>query len=260
MLPIDANIMRAIAPRVRGRRAQQQAIIIENAGKNLANALQVYEINTPLRAAHFLAQTCHESDGFCTTVEYASGAAYERRRDLGNTQPGDGRKFKGRGLIQLTGRANYAAAGGRLKLDLVDNPDLAAEPATSVLTACDFWKAHKINQDCDQDNLIAVTRKVNGGLNGLESRRVYLAKAKTALAKLQARQLPASASAPPTLYRGMEGDDVTRLQEALSQKGVSVAIDALFGPGTETAVRRFQLSNRLTADGIVGPATWKALL
>ena len=251
--------MRAVAPRQSGSRAQHQAFIIENAVKVLSDTLQKYEINTALRVEHFLAQTCHESDGFCTTEEYASGAAYEGRRDLGNTQPGDGRKYKGRGLIQLTGRLNYEAAGERLKLDLIGNPDLAAEPATSVLTACDFWKARNINPDCDQDNLIAVTRKVNGGLNGLESRRAYLAKAKTALAKLQAGQLPASTGAPPALRRGMEGDNVTGLQEALRQKGVSVAIDGNFGPGTETAVRQFQLSNQLTADGIVGPSTWKAL-
>ncbi|MGH6835234.1 MAG: peptidoglycan-binding protein [Methylocella sp.] len=260
MLPIDAGVMRAIAPRVRGRRASNQSSIIEDAGKDLANMLDKYEINTPLRVAHFLAQTCHESDGFSTTMEYASGAAYEGRRDLGNTQPGDGRKFKGRGLIQLTGRANYAAAGARLKLDLIDNPDLAAAPMTSVLIACDFWQVRNINPHCDRDDINKVTKIINGGLNGIESRRAYLAKAKTALAKLQAGQLPAGAGALPTLRPGMEGDDVTRLQEALRQKGISVPIEAVFGPGTETAVRQFQLSNKLTVDGIVGPATWKALL
>jgi putative chitinase len=258
MLPINADLMGAVAPRESRSRAQHQAFIIENAAKNL-DSLQQYEINTALRVVHFLAQTCHESDGFCTTEEYASGAAYEGRRDLGNTQAGDGRKYKGRGLIQLTGRANYAAAGERLKLDLIGSPDLAAEPATSVLTACDFWKAHNINPDCDQDNLIAVTRKVNGGLNGLESRRAYLAKAKAALAKLQAGQLPASAGAPPTLHLGMEGDDVTRLQEALRQKGISATVDGNFGPGTAACVRQFQQSNQLKADGIVGPSTWEAL-
>ena len=75
MLPIDADVMRVVAPRVSGRRAHHQAFIIEDAGKNLANTLEIYDINMPLRVAHFLAQTCHESDGFCTTEEYASGAA-----------------------------------------------------------------------------------------------------------------------------------------------------------------------------------------
>lgn len=259
MFQVDADVMRAVAPRVKGHRAQHQSFIIEDAGKDLASILDKYEINTLLRIAHFLAQTCHELDGFCTTEEYASGAAYEGRRDLGNIEPGDGRKFKGRGLIQLTGRANYAAAGQRLQLDLINSPDLAAVPATSVLTACDYWTQRNINPHCDQDDIIKVTKIINGGLNGIDSRRAYLAKAKTALAKLQAGQLPASAGGLPPLHRGMEDDDVTRLQEALSQKGISVAIDGVFGPGTVTAVQQFQRNNQLTADGIVGPATWKAL-
>lgn len=257
MLQVDADVMRAIAPRQKGRRAQHQSFIIEDAGKDLTNVLDKYEINTPLRVAHFLAQTCHESDGYCTTEEYASGAADQGR--LGNTQPGDGRKYKGRGLIQLTGRTNYGAAGARLNLDLLDDPDLAAVPATSVLVACDFWKTHNINLPCDRDDIIKVTRIVNGGLNGINSRRAFLAKAKIAVAKLQAGQLPPSSDASPALRRGMEGDDVTRLQEALSQKGITVAIDGVFGPGTVTAVQQFQQNNQLTADGIVGPATWKAL-
>jgi putative chitinase len=259
MLQVDADVMREVAPRVKGRRAQHQSFIIEEAGKDLASILDKYEINTPLRVAHFLAQTCHESDGFCTTEEYASGAAYEGRRDLGNTEPGDGRKFKGRGLIQLTGRANYAAAGKRLQLDLINSPDLAAVPATSVLTACDYWRQREINPHCDQDDIIGVTRIINGGLNGIDSRRAYLAKAKIAVAKLQAGQLPASADAPPTLHRGMQGDGVTRLQRALSRKDISVAIDGVFGSETARAVQHFQRANQLTADGIVGPATWKAL-
>src|SRR5580693_4825459 len=171
MLPISADLLRAVAPRQSGIRAQHQAHIIEEVGASLAATLGQYAINTPLRLAHFIAQTCHESDGYCTTEEYASGAAYEGRRDLGNTEPGDGRLFKGRGLIQLTGRANYEAAGRRLQLPLVANPDVAAVPATSLLIACDYWKQRDINTPCDRDDIITVTRRVNGGLNGIESRR-----------------------------------------------------------------------------------------
>jgi len=140
MLPVSADLLGEVAPRQSGVRAQHQTWIIQEVGKSLVETLERYEINTPLRLAHFLAQTCHESDGYCTTEEYASGAAYEGRRDLGNTEPGDGRRFKGRGLIQLTGRANYTAAAGRLGIKLIDNPDLAAVPATSLLIACDFWR------------------------------------------------------------------------------------------------------------------------
>ena len=260
MLPVNPDFLRAVAPRQSGIRAQHQALIIEEVGKSLAATLEKYEINTPLRLAHFNAQTCHESDGYCTTEEYASGAAYEGRSDLGNTEPGDGQRFKGRGLIQLTGRANYAAASGRLQIPLINNPDLAAVPATSLLIACDFWQVKHINTPCDRDDIITVTRLVNGGLNGLDSRREYLAKAKEATARLQAGQIAVAPEGHPTLHRGMQGDDVIMLQQALSNNNFSVAIDGAFGPGTETAVRHFQASKGLEADGIVGPSTWSKLV
>ena len=260
MLPINADLLRAIAPRQSGIRAQHQALIIEEVGKSLAETLEKYSIATPLRMAHFVAQSGHESDGFCTTEEYASGAAYEGRRDLGNTEPGDGQRFKGRGLIQLTGRANYVAASGRLQIPLVNNPDLAAVPQTSLLIACDFWQVHNINTACDRDDIITVTRAVNGGLNGLDSRRDYLAKAKEAVAQLQAGQISASAGNPPTLHRGMQGDAVVRLQTALRDNNFLAAIDGVFGAGTETAVKNFQASKDLVADGIVGPTTWAKLV
>ena len=126
MIPVDRDVLVAIAPRVSGRKAEAQANIINSIGDSLASVLEHYEINTRLRVAHFLAQVANLSDGFCTTEEYASGAAYEGRRDLGNSQPGDGRRFKGRGLIQLTGRANYHTLGGKLGVDLENNPEMAA--------------------------------------------------------------------------------------------------------------------------------------
>src|SRR4030095_6570556 len=132
MIPVDRDVLLAIAPRVTGRKAESQAHIIDAIGDTLAGVLETYEISTRLRVPHSRAQVAHESDGLCTTEEYASGAAYEGRRDLGNTQPGDGRRFKGRGLIQLTGRANYHALGGKLGVDLENNPEMAAEPKLSL--------------------------------------------------------------------------------------------------------------------------------
>lgn len=254
---IDAGVLHAVAPAESGARAKHQALIIDEVGKVLADTLAKYQINAPLRVAHFLAQTCHESDGFCTTEEYASGAAYEGRADLGNTEPGDGRRYKGRGLIQLTGRANYDAAGKKLSLDLINSPDLAATPATSLEIACNYWASRKINDAADQDNIIRATKLVNGGLNGLDSRKAYLAKAKTALAQMRAGQLPPGAR--PVLHRGMAGDEVTALQEALRARGAVVGVDGDFGPGTETAVKQWQTAHGLAPDGIVGPATWAAL-
>jgi putative chitinase len=205
---------------------------------------------------------------------------------LGNTQKGDGPRYKGRGLLQLTGRANYADYGKALGVDLVNNPTLAAQPALSLKIACEYWKRHNINADCDRDDVQAVTRKVNGGLNGLSDRIAFTQKAKAAVARLQAVALSgaaASAAAPagaasagagpadtaaagvapaqprPVLGRGSQGDAVVQLQNMLRDLNFAVAIDGDFGPGTEVAVTRFQSENGLAADGIVGPQTWGAL-
>jgi putative chitinase len=141
-----------------------------------------YKIDTPDRQAHFIAQVAHESDGLRTTVEYADGSAYEGRKDLGNTHKGDGRKFRGRGLIQLTGRANYAAATKALGRDFVGHPERVAEfPAAADVSGW-FWDTHGLNRHADADDVKAVTRIINGGLNGLDSRVAYLAAAKGAIA------------------------------------------------------------------------------
>jgi len=260
MIPVDDATLREIAPKFSGAKAASQSKIISGVGGALAGALGKYEIDTRLRIAHFLAQTCHESAGFRTTEEFASGAAYEGRADLGNTHKGDGRRFKGRGLLQLTGRANYTEYGKALGLDLVGRPEIAAEPATSLLIACEYWKRRKINPACDNDDLRAVTIKVNGGLNGLQDRAAYLKKAKTALARLEAAAIGAAASdGNPVLHRGSENEAVAHLQQLLREAGFALAIDGEFGAATELAVTHFQESHRLTADGIVGPQTWAAL-
>lgn len=129
---------------------------------------------TPQRTAHFLAQIAHESGGFKYAEEIASGAAYEGREDLGNTEPGDGRRYKGRGVIQLTGRANYRRYGELLGLDLERQPGLAALPEVAYRTAALYWLDRNINTDADRDDLKAVTRAINGGTNGLDDRRRYL--------------------------------------------------------------------------------------
>jgi len=181
MIPIDASTLYAIAPRFSGANHARQTAIISALAPHLSRVLAEYGITTRLRVAHWLAQICHESAGLRTTEEFASGAAYEGRKDLGNTHPGDGIRYKGRGLIQLTGRANYRAIGARLGVDLERHPERAAEPVLSLRIACEYWDSRNINRHADADDLIAVTRAVNGGLNGLEDRRRYLARAKAAL-------------------------------------------------------------------------------
>ncbi|MEE9926480.1 MAG: hypothetical protein PBV01_24520 [Brucella anthropi] len=106
---INHTVLAALAPRVAVKKIAQQQSIISSFGPLLPELLKRFQVTNALRIVHFLAQLAHESDGFCAMEEYASGAAYEGRADLGNTQTGDGKRFKGRGPIQLTGRANYRA-------------------------------------------------------------------------------------------------------------------------------------------------------
>ena len=252
----NANIIRAIAPRFSGEYGARQAEIIDAVGPVLEATLTEYAINSDIRAAHFLAQTCHESAGFRTTEEFASGSAYEGRKDLGNTQPGDGPRYKGRGLIQLTGRANYVEYGEALGLDLVDHPETAAEPVISLLIACEFWKRRGLNQFADRDDIETITRRINGGLNGFDDRKAYLAKAKAALGGVAA---PDASAATPVLRRGEKNASVILLQTKLNAAGYQVGTDGDFGPGTDAAVKQFQAAKGLTADGIVGPTTWAAL-
>lgn len=144
----------------------------------LSKHMTVYQIDTPFRAAHFLAQAAHESAHFRTLHEYASGAAYEGRKDLGNVMRGDGRRYKGRGIFQLTGRANYRAYGKAIGLDLENNPELAADPEVSVRVACEYWKKKGLNGWADRDDINEITRRINGGYNGLADRKACLIRAK----------------------------------------------------------------------------------
>lgn len=207
-----------------------------------------------------MGQVTHECAGFRTTEEFASGAAYEGRADLGNTHKGDGKRYKGRGLIQLTGRANYRNIGEILDLPLEDEPRLAAEPVTSLKIACEYWKNRKINAVADLDDLIKATKRVNGGLNGLEDRRKYLRKAKTALAKLEGIRVAINEGGNTiVLRRGSFGEAVRELQGLLRTKGFDLSIDSDFGAATELAVMMYQKNNDLVADGIVGQNTWTSL-
>ncbi len=148
----------------------------------IRNTMHKRAIDTPLRQAHFLAQIGHESGELRFREELASGVAYEGRQDLGNTEPGDGPLFKGRGLIQLTGRNNYTAYGRAIGKDLLDDPQVVAEnPEYCVDVAGWYWERHQLNVPADRDDLEMVTRKINGGLNGLLDRRRLLEKAKILL-------------------------------------------------------------------------------
>lgn len=135
-------------------------------------------LDSTLRLAHFLGQLIHESGSFRYMEEIASGAAYEGRKDLGNREPGDGKRFKGRGPIQVTGRANYRYFGGKIGIDIERHPDVAALPSVGLHLALEYWKDRKLNALADADNVEGITLKINGGRNGLADRRVYVARVK----------------------------------------------------------------------------------
>ena len=171
---ITGSQLRAITPNLSPQRAEGLSGFL-----NLAMAEA--DISTPQRQAMFLAQVAHESGGFRYSEELASGAAYEWRRDLGNIYAGDGRRYKGRGFIQLTGRANYRDAGRALGLDLINNPTLAAADLNAARVAAWYWDSRDLNSSADQGNFIEVTRRINGGTNGYWDRLRYYNRAKEVL-------------------------------------------------------------------------------
>ncbi len=145
-------------------------------------AMDEFEINTAQRQAMFLAQVAHESGSFVYTCEIASGRAYEGRVDLGNTEVGDGVKYKGRGLIQITGRANYEECGKVLGVDLLTYPDLLMGPELAARSAAWFWKRHGLNELADAGDFERITKRINGGLNGELDRIAFYNRAKEVLA------------------------------------------------------------------------------
>lgn len=175
--------------------------------------LQAYGINTKLRIAHFIAQIAHESGSFKFSVENLNYSAkalrgvfgkyfptdelaeqyarqpekiasrvYASRMGNGDEASGEGWKFRGRGLIQLTGKDNYTQLGASIGQDLVSNPDSLSQNAdTAVKAACWFWDGRKLNGYADQDDIKSITKRINGGYNGLEDREKYLNNAKSVL-------------------------------------------------------------------------------
>lgn len=171
-------------------------MILKGVADAMPNVINVAKLTTQQRQAYFLGQCGEESDGFKTVTEYASGKEYEGRHDLGNTQAGDGPRYKGRGVIQLTGRSNYARYGKELGLDLVRNPPLAGAFPTAVLVAALYWEDHGLNAYADRGDIVGVTKKVNGGTNGIDMRRRYTSLAAAAIS--QADKLTPAKLIPPT--------------------------------------------------------------
>ena len=263
--------LRAIA----GGRAPLAAKIAESFNP-IAGA---FAITTPMRLAQFLAQLSHESGGFTYVREIwgptAAQKRYEGRKDLGNLQPGDGSRYRGRGPIQITGRANYAAFTAWIRRRYPEAPDFEAEPEKletfpwALMAAFWFWDTRGLNALADADDVTAITRKINGGTNGLTDRKAALKRAKAALGVTAPaalpRPTPSVKPAPPRAAPAADAMPAFQIQAAqqrliaLGYHEVGLA-DGKAEPKFNTALRQLQqraadLGERVTVDGIYGPQT-----
>jgi len=247
--------------------------------------LPKYEINTPNRIAGFFAQTGHESMNFTALSEnlnyraetleklfskYFSKAGrnaadYAKQPEkianiiyggrMGNVQEGDGYRFRGRGVIQLTGRDNYTAFGKSVGMSPEQVIDYVQTKKGALESACWYWNSRKINAACDKSDITLMTKLVNGGTIGLEDRRKHYEQALAVLGGAVPAPIANAAAIPGVLKKGSTGENVKRLQAELGLED-----DGVFGPGTESAVKKWQAANGLAADGIVGPKTLAKLL
>ena len=264
--------------------------------------LEQYEIDTPLRLGHFFGQGLIETGWLKYTEEnlnYSEAAliatfrvyrrnpalakqharkkeliantVYGGRADLGNTEPGDGWKYRGRGFIQLTGRYNYTRYGEAAGIDLVNDPDIIKRDLKkSIEVAAAFWKTNHLNTYADQNDAVKVSRAVNRGdpnataaANHEDLRILWT---NTALSVTQAPQNiapdPAAPEAPSLkpLMVGSRGERVRALQEDLNTLGYNTnGVDGIFGQGTKRAVLAFQHENGLPVTGAADTATLEAV-
>jgi putative chitinase len=246
-----------------------------------------YEINTNNRIAGFMAQCAHESLDFTRLVEnlnYSEKALnsvfgryfgkgkrnakdYARNQEkianyvyqdefrskrgaLGNVNPGDGWLFRGRGIKQLTGRNNYTQFANTVDMTAEEAAEYVSTPTGAIESACWFWSTNKLEKWADKGDNKGLTKKINGGTIGLDDRNRRWDEALAILGGKAPAPKKTSKGAVRTLRKGMQGDDVKKMQKA-----IGVTADGDFGFGTLTAVKKWQKMNGLTADGIVGPAT-----
>ena len=263
----------------------------------LCELLPKYGITTERRVAHFLSQCAHESGGFKKLEENLNYSAkalravfgryfgdapkrdadeYHRQPEMianyvymdefrkykmGNVEEGDGWRFRGRGLKQLTGRHNYTKFGESIGMSAEEASEYVATPAGAIESACWFWDTNNLNSIADTDDVVKMTKKINGGNIGLEDRQKRYKHAMEVLG-MDADDLGTDDDSVEdiiddigVLRKGSRGEGVKIMQEALG-----IGADGVFGPGTERALKEWQAENGLTADGIAGPATFAKLL
>ena len=262
----------------------------------LVDVLPKYGIDTERRMAHFISQCAHESNNFRSLSENlnysekalkavfgryfgsapkADAAEYARNPEMianrvyndtfrkykmGNVQEGDGWKFRGRGLKQLTGRDNYTRFGASINISAEEAAIYVATPKGAVESACWFWDSNKLNNIADTDDVTKMTKKINGGNIGLADRQSRYKKAMEVFGNPvtladDAGDDDFDIDDIGVLRKGSRGEGVKMMQEALG-----VGADGAFGPGTERALKEWQASKGLVADGIAGPATLGVLL
>jgi putative chitinase len=172
---LSAVQLRAIMPKLEADRA---GTILTP----LAKAMKEFDISSPKRRAAFLAQAAYESSELRHQEEnFTNLDAYENRADLGNTKPGDGKKYKGRGPLMLTGRSNYKAAGQALKLDLEAHPELVSQPEIGCRVAAWYWKSQGLNELADRGDFRGITQHMHGDFVGLDARQKFYRQAKQVL-------------------------------------------------------------------------------
>jgi putative chitinase len=255
----------------------------------LNKALPKYDINTPQRIAGFISQCAHESGDFTTLSENlnyreetllrvfpryfgagkANAAEFARNPEklanyvymdknrsasgaLGNVKDGDGWRFRGRGLKQLTGRSNYERFAKDYDMTAEEAAEWLETKEGALASALWFWNTNKLNAIADTGNVAALTKRINGGDIGLADRQARHEKAMAVLTgriPLRAANTDSASSGGP-LRRGSKGEEVKKMQAALG-----VTADGDFGPGTEAALKKWQAANGLAADGVAGSQT-----
>lgn len=229
----------------------------------LQGAMNEFSVNTPKREAAFLAQIAHESGEFTWMEEIWGPTAQQRKYEppssvatsLGNTQAGDGKRFKGRGPIQVTGRANYAKYGSLLGLDLISAPEKAATPEVGFRVAGLYWQKNELNELADREMFETITRRINGGLIGLAERQKYYAKAKQVLGVPATRGLmepEAERDVPllPEFTRGREvlgAEPPRRRPQRQAKRGAKMAAGKKTAP--KTAKRKTTARGKSKAAG-----------
>ncbi len=275
------SAVKQVAPRAR---AEYLAALSQGEAELASHGLA-----TPLRLAHFLAQVLHECGGFTVlreSLKYSAPRMLEifgvnrhtaaitpaeaqqlagreqalaervyglgnprKARELGNTEPGDGFRYRGNGMLQTTGRGNHQRMGALCGLDLVRQPELATDPAHALAPALHEWSEGRLNRLADLNDIRGITFKVNGGFNGLADRQAWFERL---WPLLRGPAQPAEAWAA-----GRRNPDVLWLQQALNDLGAEPPLepDGRYGPATTRAVQAFQASVGARVDGVAGPVT-----